>query len=337
MKTSQICLMLCLALLTSCATAPSLEGGGGSEPVEEEPAMPAPAIEDESPATSIPAMPVATTRPDFPETAPTVGAGLPFESSYSADMVAPIFYGSLHRFILLGATSQGVWLQAQDVYGLLYEEAMYDFYFSNEYLGAGIARVRPPENQGAPGYCNSYSVDQDLVGGEPPSFGLRRGQPVVIPSAEEMALDAPIYQQYVADWLRLQALPNPVVNITRILRVDLEGDGVDEVLISASHFTEETGHMVVVEDYSLVLLRRVVGDVVYTTPLVQDVYYGDTPVLSFPVTYFLDTVFDLNGDGNLEVIVSETWWEGWGYSVYELHGINAVQVLRVMCGYVMQQ
>lgn len=322
--------------VSACAPASPLEGSGGADPVDEseEPVMPAPAIEEEEPPTEAPAMPVATTRPEFPATSPTL-MGSPPESPYTAEMLSPIFYGSFHDFILLGATSHGTWLQASDVYSLLQTEATYDFYFQGEYIGAGTARVVPLENQGPPGTCEYYSVDQNISGGGPPSFGLKQGQPASIRPVEDIAVDSPDYHQFVADWLVLQDLPNPVVKITRILRSDLEADGVDEVLISASYFTEETGHMVVVGDYSLVLLRKVVGNSVYTIPLVQEIYYGDLPVLEFPATYFLENIFDLNGDGTLEVIISISQWEGSGYSVYELHGINAVEVLELTCGYTM--
>lgn len=264
--------------------------------------------------------------PSFTE-APT-----PFESPYTAEMISPIYYGVFHNFILLGAYSSGQWLQPEEVYGLLYEDAAYDFYFDRQYIGVGTANVRQPVYFGPPGYCNFISAHQSIMGGEPPSFALPQGQPAALRPVEEISVDTPLYLDAVAEWLSLQEIPAPTVKITRIVRVDLEGDGTDEVLISASYFLEETGHMVVAGDYSLVLMRKVVGGQVYTVPLAQEVYYGNTPILRFPSTYYLDNVFDLNGDGRYEVIVAETWWEGSGYIVHEMHVLNAVEVLRLTCG-----
>ena len=325
----------CLILLVACMPqSTGLEGGAGPGSQEN--------------PTSIPAMPAASSIPEnIPQSPPTWTPELshpaipetptPFTSPYTAGTISPIYFGIFHDFILLGAYSSGQWLQAEDVYGLLYEDAVYDFYFDREYIGAGTAHVRQPVRFGPPGYCNYIPVDQSVMGGEPPSFALRQGQSAALRPVEEIPVDTPLYVDAVAEWLTLQEVPAPTVKITRILRVDLEGDGADEVLVSASYFLEESGHMVVVGDYSLVLMRKVIGGQVYTVPLVQDVYYGTTPILRFPPAYYLDNVFDLNGDGRYEIIVAGTWWEGSGYYVYEARGINTMEVLRLMCGYVVQE
>ena len=320
MKIFQILFIVCTLTLSACGAAPTAQVSPSLEP------MPLVAPPSLTPSPMPPPTFTVTPMPTHPA----------FESAYTADQISPIFYGSLHSFILLGATSSDVWVHPNEVYGLLYDDRMYDLYFDNELIGSGLAHVNSSENYGPPGTCEYHDVDQSLMGGEPPSFGFKQGQPVVIRPVEDISVDSATYQQVVADWLTLQEIPNPVVNITRILRVDIEGDGVDEVFISASHFTEESGHMVTVGDYSVVLMRKVVGSDVYTTPLVADIYRGDVPILRFPPTYILDTAFDLNGDGKLEMIVTGTWWEGGGVNVYEIHGIGAEEVLHVGCGLVAQ-
>jgi hypothetical protein len=116
--------------------------------------------------------------------------------------------------------------------------------------------------------------------------------------------------------------------------VDLEGDGVNEVLLSASYFKEksfsfytETG------DYSVVLMRKVTGNTVVTVPLVKEYYVSTDPELemSYPNTYTLAEAVDLNGDGTLEVVVDVRRWEGWGAIVYRVDGQNVREVLRAIC------
>lgn len=318
MKTFHFLLVVCVLILSACGTTPTVQVLPSFEPV---------------PLTATPSF-TPSPMPTFTFTpVPTQPA---FESRYTADEISPIFYGSFHSFILLGSTAFGVWQHPTEIYGLLYDDRMYDLYYGNEFVGSGMAHVSSAQNSGPPGTCEYHDVVQSEVAGEPPSFGFKQGQPVAIRPVEDIAIDSAAYQQVVADWLTLQEVSNPVVNITRILRVDIEGDGVDEVLISASHFVEESGHMVVVGDYSVVLMRKVVGSEVYTTPLVADIYRGDTPLLRFPPTYLLDTAFDLNGDGKLEVIATGSWWEGGGVYVYEIYGIGASEVLDVSCGLVSQ-
>ena len=112
--------------------------------------------------------------------------------------------------------------------------------------------------------------------------------------------------------------------------MDIEGDGTDEVLISASHFVESTGHDVEFGDYSLVLMRKVVGDSVETIPLVADYYYE--VAMQFPLTYTLTFLADLNNDGVLEVLVGVQRWEGSGIIVFEIDGTTAYPVFDVLCG-----
>ena len=49
-----------------------------------------------------------------------------------------------------------------------------------------------------------------------------------------------VYVEAVRDFLKARGIADPKVRITRILRVDLDGDGEEEVLISATnYFTED--------------------------------------------------------------------------------------------------
>lgn len=254
----------------------------------------------------------------------------------TANQISPILYTSYPNFILLGAVAGDRWLNAGEVAGIFQQDRVYDFYMSDMKLDSGTARIEPQQNSGPPGSCEFYSVELSsfVIGGTPPTFGLAAGQAAVIRPVEEIEKDNPVYRQFIADWLSLQEVPDAIVNINRIVKVDIEGDGVDEVLINASNFKEQSGHLVETGDYSVVLMRKVIGDTVYTVPLAADVYHGKTPSLRYPQTYFLENVFDLNGDGKLEVILGGIWWESRGLFVYEIYGIDATEVLSVTCGYV---
>ena len=73
-----------------------------------------------------------------------------------------------------------------------------------------------------------------------------------------------------------RGVSDPKVRITRILRVDLDGDGEDEALISATnYFTKDGGVPMDTPapgSYSIVLLRRVVAGKVQTELIAGELY-----------------------------------------------------------------
>jgi hypothetical protein len=80
-----------------------------------------------------------------------------------------------------------------------------------------------------------------------------------------------VYVEAVRDFLKARGIADPKVRITHVLRVDLDGDGEEEVLISATnYFTEDKSDRSAAPfpeapidsprpgSYSVVILRRVV-------------------------------------------------------------------------------
>ena len=82
-------------------------------------------------------------------------------------------------------------------------------------------------------------------------------------------------------------------------------------------------------DYSLVLLRKVVGDSVETIPIVADYYYE--VAMQFPLTYAMAFPADLNSDGTLEILVGVERWEGSGIFVFEIVGTQVRPVFEAFC------
>ena len=123
-----------------------------------------------------------------------------------------------------------------------------------------------------------------------------------------------VYVEAVRDFLKSRGIADPKVRITRILRVDLEGDGEEEVLISATNyftndklnylpaapFPEAPIHAPQRGSYSIVILRRIVDGNVQTKLVAGEVYAKPAESVA-PNIYNLAAVLDLNGDGKLEV------------------------------------
>lgn len=149
----------------------------------------------------------------------------------------------------------------------------------------------------------------------------------------ELSADDSAYVQAVREWFQSQGNSSTEIHITHILQVDIEGDGTNEVLLSAAYFKDVSGHTSETGDYSVVLMRKVIGNQVLTIPLVKDYYVSSVPggELSYPNTYTLLDALDLNRDGTLEVIVGVSRWEGLGAVVYRVDGQNVREVMRTIC------
>ncbi|CAA9275251.1 MAG: hypothetical protein AVDCRST_MAG26-3030 [uncultured Chloroflexia bacterium] len=148
----------------------------------------------------------------------------------------------------------------------------------------------------------------------------------------DLGTQSEVYRTAIADILHANGIALPDVRLTRVLRIDLEGDGVDEVLISATRLLEGRGSpQVTAGDYSLVALRKVVDGQVRTIMLAAD-YYREDSIFAAPDEYTIANLLDLNGDGRVEIVVDLSYYEGLGTTVYEIIGDRAEVVLQESCG-----
>jgi|SRR6267143_876287 len=143
-----------------------------------------------------------------------------------------------------------------------------------------------------------------------------------------------VYVDAVREFLESRRMSDPKVKITRILRVDLDGDGEDEVLINATNYFTQDGDVpmdtAAPGSYSIVLLRRVVAGKVQTEFVAGELYVKDESSASN--LYEIPGVLDLNGDGKLEVIVHSHYYEGAETTIYDCSGGKCKAVLSVACG-----
>ena len=153
-------------------------------------------------------------------------------------------------------------------------------------------------------------------------------QPQIADPTQQIPVDA------VREFLESRRMSEPKVKITRILRVDLDGDGEEEVLINATNYFTEDGDVpmdtAAPGSYSIVLLRRVVAGKVETELIAGEFYVKDE---SSPSHLFeISGVLDLNGDGKLEIIVHSHYYEGAETTIYDCSGGKCKAVLSVECG-----
>jgi len=144
-----------------------------------------------------------------------------------------------------------------------------------------------------------------------------------------------VYVEAVRDFLKSHGIADPKVRITLILRIDLEGDGEDEVLINATNYfsrrDEVPMHAPKRGSYSIVMLRRVVAGKVQTQLLAGELY-SKADASNAPNIYKIPAVLDLNGDGKLEVIVHSFYYEGGQTTIYRCEPDKIEAALSVECG-----
>jgi hypothetical protein len=154
-------------------------------------------------------------------------------------------------------------------------------------------------------------------------------KPQVIDSTQKVYVDA------VRDFLKTKGINQPKVKIESILRVDLDGDGEEEVLISATNYFDKDNRVPIrspAGSYSMVLLCRALTGKV-ETQLVEGEFYQKAIGYNAPNAYKVIATLDLDGDGKMEVVVASNYYEGEAITIYRCEPKKKVEaLLSVGCG-----
>ena len=144
------------------------------------------------------------------------------------------------------------------------------------------------------------------------------------------------YVKIVGDILRGLGLKKPEVHITEGYKIDLDGDGKEEVVLVASRYkngpSELTGvgHLTAPGDYSLVLVRKIVGSKVRNIFLVKDIRLTANEG-GLTRGYHLSAIADMNGDGSMELALYSAYYEGSATDILEIKGTKVIAVLGCGC------
>jgi hypothetical protein len=177
-------------------------------------------------------------------------------------------------------------------------------------------------------------ADEEVLGDWPGPYGVAISADwVLTPHLVEEIADDGTYTTVAAELLAEAGLTIASPVIKQVVRTDLEGDGVNEVIVVAE---EVPGDLLAeVGNYSIAFLQKVVGGEVVTwligESVVPEPTEGETPfVLSFTVA----AVADMNGDSRMEIILDSAYYEGVGVEVWEYvsDDIGPVAQLSAGCG-----
>jgi hypothetical protein len=152
--------------------------------------------------------------------------------------------------------------------------------------------------------------------------------------AEELDGSSATYRAAARDALATVGIHDGNPRITQLLRVDLEGDGSDEVLMTVGRTISDDLLKVKEHDYSALVLRRVTDGEVHADVLEHHEATSEGSDFDFPflVVHGVAAVADLNGDGDLEIVTLSQYYEGAGVEIYDRPGDRFEVVASTGCG-----
>lgn len=230
---------------------------------------------------------------------------------------------------LLGGAAQGRWLKPRATAALLRGGEKYRLYSLTRYVGPGKGSKAASAGEPCPDTLEVKIAPHPrgetriiAVGG--PWNALPR-----VPKLTSTGQKT--YRAVTAAILKRKGISNPKVKLTQVIRIDLEGDGVEEVLVAATYVREKNRIQSHAGDYSLVYLRRLVKGRVETT-ILQGNFYTRGRDSGIPYWHQVAAVLDLNGDGIMEILLFSQYYEGQETTAYQVKGKRVVKILSCGCG-----
>jgi len=141
-----------------------------------------------------------------------------------------------------------------------------------------------------------------------------------------------VYQNLMTQEISSRDVELDQARLDQLIRVDLNGDGVDEMLIT-SHSQENFGGRIMgpTNDYSLFCVRYVTPSGV-NTEIVGFQNCLRSGSLYEPAKFVIESILDINGDGAMEFILSATGFETTWVGVYSFNGEEIECVVSSMWG-----
>ena len=157
--------------------------------------------------------------------------------------------------VIFGGTCSSKWVDSDTIKTKIQGGEQYDLYNATTYIGQAVGSSVKEEGGSGP------FINLKLPSGVKSSdvtialSGLENALPRI---PKELDVKRKVYIDIVQGVLKQKGLPNAKANINRLWRIDLDGDGIDEVLIEAmtsrKDFQKESPYKS--GDYSMVLLRK---------------------------------------------------------------------------------
>jgi hypothetical protein len=232
---------------------------------------------------------------------------------------------------LMGGVQNGKWIAPAKVAPTMKPETEFILLGWNGVEEGGVTLGKKAEQE---------DVCQDFTRME---FELEQDHGVAIGSAAKwnpmpripkpIDLNNATYKTVVANFLRKKGIARPEIRIKEAYRIDLEGDGVEEVVLSATYYKKGLSASATAGDYSFVMVRKAVGKVV-TDHLLEGDFILKRVDFGAPTENHISAIADLNGDGKMEIVLYGFYYEGDFASAFEMKNGKPVKIkeFEIGCG-----
>ena len=241
-----------------------------------------------------------------------------------AQRVKPVL--DLHGGWLLGVVVDGTWRDAEHNTRLVRGGERFRVFAGGRLLGMSTG-ARPASFEEPCPETFGVKLAPEREGGDVGVVGTWNVRPRPVTRGDP---NLPVYREVVRQILLRHGIRNPVARITGVTRADLDGDGTEEAIVSATRFSGEVHH-VGAGDYSMLFVRKLVGGAPRTIMLDEEYHprASETEILN---TYTLGGVYDLDGDGVYEIVGRGEYYEGAWSTVFQIRGAAARQLASAGCG-----
>jgi hypothetical protein len=229
---------------------------------------------------------------------------------------------------LLGGVENGKYLDAKTTFAKLRGEGKYSLYGLTGRTGELTATIESPDEP-----CDDfYYAKTELENQKGVALGAGRTWNAVPRAARALNRNDKTYLNIVSGILRSKGLTRSAAKIEQAVKVDLDGDGTDEVVLTASSYGGKIAPSAKTGDYSFVLVRKIVGGKAKNI-MVAEEYIKKSVDFGAPSRFEISAIADLNGDGKMEIIQYGEYYEGAGAGAYEMTD-RAVEIkeLEAACG-----
>lgn len=234
---------------------------------------------------------------------------------------------------LLGGTEKGKWYKAEQVFPLMNDaESSYKLFdIRGEREGTAARYKKPKSNKGEPICADTYSLDDFRADDVALAASTNANWNLVPRPIQNLDIKNETYLKIVRDFVRSKGIAAPKISEVSFSKVDLEGDGTDEVVIAATYYKNGLTASAAVGDYSFVMLRKVVNGAAQNILVTGD-FHKKAIEFGAPGHFNVTTLADLNGDGKMEIVTHGRYYEGAWTDVYEVNNAKLTEVLDCACG-----
>jgi len=228
---------------------------------------------------------------------------------------------------LIGGMVNGKWMDSKEIFPHIKGGEKYRFYTIDKYIGEGIGGIPIAEGEGNMVEIKPISNKRDdythdfvgLIANHNPLPRIPR-----IQNSEKKR-----YEKIVKKILVQNGMSKAPVNITQIVSVDLEGDGKEEVFIraakEATNNSQENYFL-----YSIIVMKKVINGKEKYILLAFNSNKHMNP--EYDLVLNIMNLLDIDGDGVMEIIIEEQYYEGITLYVYKVKNVHKELVISDYCG-----